>query len=124
MNSWKYARSSCALAWTAGVFFIVSCLFLVSLPAESAPAEKCTVLVVMSYHDDYVWQKEVRQGIEHVLAKRCELSYFNLNARIDQESGPAKAQEAYEIFRRYQPDAVIAAADAAHQDRRLSSPRR
>ncbi|KAF0182228.1 MAG: ABC transporter substrate-binding protein-like protein [Nitrospirae bacterium] len=96
-------------------FFILLVLALALNSPHAADSSQgvCRVMVVMSYHDEYVWQKEVRQGIEQVLAKKCELVYFNLNARNDPKNSPERAKEAFEFFRRYRPDAVIAADDAA-----------
>lgn len=95
-----------------GIFMALLYVPLSSSPAVAAEAP-CKVLVVMSYHDNYVWQQEVRQGIEQGIAKKCEIAYFNLNARIAPEKTAEKAKEAYEFFLHYQPTGVIASDDAA-----------
>jgi len=90
------------------VFIVL--FILVFIEAEARP---CRILVVLSYHDDYVWQKEVRQGIEQVLAKKCEIVYFNLDSRNHPDGVAGKGYEAYDLYLRIKPDGVIAADDAA-----------
>lgn len=91
---------------------VLICLGVFQTKAEAAE-KKCKVLVVLSYHDDYAWQKEVRQGIEPLLAKKCTVLYFNLDTRNNPQNGPDKAREAHEVFLQYQPDGVLAVDDAA-----------
>jgi ABC-type uncharacterized transport system substrate-binding protein len=76
-------------------------------------AERYRVLVVMSYHETYPWGMEVKEGIDSVLSGSCDLRYFYLDTKNNFSSGAAKAREAYEVYREFRPDGVIAADDAA-----------
>ena len=46
-----------ALLWT------LSIIILSMTPVHSS-SEECNVLVVMSYEEDFVWVKEMKEGIE------------------------------------------------------------
>jgi len=92
---------------------LLAFIVLFVLVFTEAEARQCRILVVLSYHDDYVWQKEVRQGIEQVLAKKCEIVYFNLDSRNHPEGAGEKGYKAHDLFLRIKPDGVIAADDAA-----------
>ena len=65
-------------------FFLFSLLFLnaVIAPVASGGPARNKVLVVMSYHDTVAWEKEIRRGIESVLADGCEVRYFYLDAKF------------------------------------------
>lgn len=95
----------------------MGCLLLSLIVAgvlmTAAEAKSCRVLVVMSYHDSYVWQQEEKEGIEKVLGKHCDIRFFNLNMKVDPDRGRQKAQEAYELFQTFRPDGVIVTDDAA-----------
>lgn len=81
------------------------------VPAASGAQFK--VLVVMSYEADNPWVKEIRAGVESVLGPMSDISYFHLNTKVDRASGPQRAQEAYDLYQRLQPQGVIAADDDA-----------
>ncbi len=94
------------------LFLTVAFLSMATLSAEAAD-RPCKILVVMSYHDEFVWQSETRKGIQDVLSKSCELKYFNLDVKRNPQDGPKRAKEAYERYLFFRPSAVIAADDAA-----------
>ena len=73
------------------------------------------VLVVMSYEEDNPWCKEIRQGIDSVLAATSEITYFYMDTKIDLAGGEAKARQAYELFQQIGPDGVIAVDDNAQR---------
>ncbi|HAO21668.1 MAG TPA: ABC transporter substrate-binding protein [Desulfobacteraceae bacterium] len=81
-------------------------------PAMAEESKKFKVLVVMSYEEDFLWCKEIKQGIDNVLGKTCEIRYTYLNTRHSLEA-TAKVQEVYKLYQEFQPHGVIAADDNA-----------
>lgn len=82
-----------------------------TLPAEETGKGK-KLLVVMSYHEETAMERQIKNGIEELLPDAA-ITYFWLDTKNRLAEGPARAEEAYEIYRRLQPDAVIAANDNA-----------
>ncbi len=85
--------------------------FSTSLSAKTN--DQCKVLVVMSYHAGYQWQKQVKEGIDEILGNSCEVSYFDLDTKRNPANGHLKAEKAYSLYQTWQPDGVIAADDNA-----------
>ncbi len=75
--------------------------------------DQCKVLAVMSYHADYQWQKQVKEGIDEILGNSCEVRYFDLDTKRNPTNGPLKAEKAYALYQSWKPDGVIAADDNA-----------
>jgi len=71
--------------------------------------------VVFSYEPDYLWEVEIREGLEKVLGQHAQLTLFYMNTKVDLNNGPVKAAEAYEIFKSLQPDGVISVDDNAQE---------
>jgi len=71
------------------------------------------VLVVMSYEEDNPWVKEIREGIDGVLANTSEIVYFYMNTKKDRAGGAKKAEEAMALYKSLQPNGVITADDDA-----------
>lgn len=96
----------------AGVFtfFFMLCVFF---PFSSFAASKPQVMVVMSYHEGYVWVEHIKQGIYSVLGDNYSTTYFFLDTKNNFRQGPAKAEQAYALFQKLRPDVVIAADDNA-----------
>ncbi|MFZ1539691.1 MAG: ABC transporter substrate binding protein [Chromatiaceae bacterium] len=86
---------------------------LLGFGVPTAGAAEFKVLVVMSYEVDNPWVQEIRAGVESVLAPLSDILYFHLNTKVDRDGGPGRAQEAYELYQRLQPQGVIAADDDA-----------
>ncbi|MEF8753727.1 MAG: ABC transporter substrate binding protein [Accumulibacter sp.] len=84
-----------------------------TLTCGLAAATEFRVLVVMSYEDDNPWVKEIREGIDHVLRRSAEVTYFHMNTKVNREGGPRRAAEAFALFQSLQPDGVITADDDA-----------
>ncbi len=78
-----------------------------------AQAADFKVLVVMSYEDDFPWVVEIKEGIDSVLAKTCDVTYFHMDTKKDPEGGDEKAKAAYARYQKFQPDGVITADDNA-----------
>ncbi|MEJ2638947.1 MAG: ABC transporter substrate binding protein [Desulfosarcinaceae bacterium] len=77
------------------------------------PADACRILVVMSYNESYIWEKDIRRGIEAALSPRCELRFFYMDTKHNLAGGARKAREAFELYQTYKPSGVIAADDNA-----------
>lgn len=79
-------------------------------------AEEYKVLVVMSYEDDYPWDVEVKEGIDSVLDDQAELRYFYMDTKTNLAGSEEKGKEAYQLFKDFRPDGVIAMDDNAQKD--------
>lgn len=93
-------------------------LLLLCLPAPAlaeSETRSCKVLAVMSYHDGYPWQDEIRKGMERILHSRCRITFFNLDTKHYPEQGEQRAAEAYALFSSMRPDGVLAADDPAQE---------
>jgi ABC-type uncharacterized transport system substrate-binding protein len=75
--------------------------------------QKFKVLVVMSYEEDFPWDAEVKEGIESVLGDANDIKYFYMDTKTNIQGGPDKAGKAYQLYRDFQPDGVIASDDNA-----------
>ena len=95
------------------VLFIALATFFV-YPA-TAQAARYKVLVVMSYEQDNPWCKEIKEGIDSVLAETSDITYFYMDTKINLEDGPKKAKEAFALFQQIEPDGVITADDNAQR---------
>lgn len=81
--------------------------------AAPALAAEFKVLVVMSYEENNPWCKEIREGIDGVLAPVADIRYFYMNTKVDRSGGPGRAAEAMALFDSLKPDGVIVADDDA-----------
>jgi len=96
---------------TLNIFFLLVLSSVV--PLHAAGPTSYRVLVVMSYHESYSWSREIREGIDSVLAGSCELHYVYLDTKNDYSGGAEKAKRFFDYYRSLRPDGVIAADDAA-----------
>lgn len=98
-------------AYLMAVMAVIYLFF--NIPRIEAASYK--ILVVMSYEEDNPWCVEIKAGIDSVFVGKGDLKYFYMNTKKDFESGVRKAEEAYELYNRFQPDGVIAADDNAQR---------
>ena len=95
--------------------FLMASIALICLfshtPAIEAASNK--ILVVMSYEEDNPWCIQIKEGIDSVLAGNSDIKYFYMDTKKNFEGGIRKAKEAYELYKQFQPDGVIAADDNA-----------
>jgi ABC-type uncharacterized transport system substrate-binding protein len=97
-----------------GLSAVLSLAFLLPLagiPSAAPPPER-KVLAVMSYHRGNTWQDEEREGIDSLLTG-VDVTYFYLDTKRNIEDGPARAAEAFALYEKLRPDAVLAADDHA-----------
>ncbi len=88
----------------------VICFFF-NIPMIEAASYK--ILVVMSYEEDNPWCIQIKEGIDSVFAGNSDIKYFYMDTKKNFEGGVQKAKEAYELYKRFRPDGVIAADDNA-----------
>ena len=91
---------------------------VISIPtAPLAENGKKKILVVMSYEEPSVnpWCKEIKEGIDSLLANTSEITYFYMDTKKNLEGGPQKAEEAYSLYQKLQPDGVITVDDNAQK---------
>ncbi len=90
------------------------CIALMGLAPWPA-AQAATCLYVSSYHHGYEWNDGIEQGIERVLAGKCELKKFYMDTK--RNDTPAFGKEMALKAKRYievlKPDVVIACDDPA-----------
>jgi len=96
--------------WEAAVFL---CICGLNLQSQSVQAAGYKVLVVMSYEETMPWVQEIKEGIEKVLADTAETKYFYMDMKTKPEGWRKKAEEAFALYREYQPDGLIASDDDA-----------
>ncbi|QTA86712.1 ABC transporter substrate-binding protein [Desulfonema magnum] len=90
---------------------VISCVFGL-FPAVSQAA-LFKVLVVMSYHEDFYWSKDIKEGIDRALRDKCDITYFYMDTKNHFEKGEEKALEAYKLYQKMRPRGVIASDDNA-----------
>ena len=93
------------------IFLMIWIFFIITVP--TVHASSCRILVVMSYEENNPWCEEIKEGIDSVLSSRCNIQYFYMDTKINLKGGIQKAKEAYELYKRFRPDGVIAADDNA-----------
>ncbi len=94
--------------------FLSATFLLLCVPPDNVSAlASYKVLVVMSYGLDHDFEQEIRQGIDSVLRDHSNTKYIYLGTKKNIASGPQKAREAYELYKKFKPDGVIAVDDNA-----------
>jgi ABC-type uncharacterized transport system substrate-binding protein len=93
------------------IFFLL--LFAFADNSVALAKEPYDVLVVFSYEQDYLWNEEVREGLEKALKPYADLTFFYMNTKVALEQGAEKAAEAYALYQLLHPDGVIAVDDNA-----------
>jgi len=83
-------------------------------PVSAAPslAEGKKVLVVMSYHEGYDGEEEIKGSILSLLVG-AESKFVHLDTKKNLAGGEERAREAFRLYGEFRPDAVIAANDNA-----------
>lgn len=78
------------------------------------PLHAQSILVIESYHSEYIWVQSYRAGLEEVLGAEHEFSYFQLDAkRTPVASQQRRATAAFELYKQLSPDLVLLADDEA-----------
>ncbi len=92
---------------------IICTIVLCNLFAVGAHA-KPKVLLIESYHSEYVWDIESTSGLESVLNNKVELLNFQMDTkRIQEDKYAASAEAAWEYYLKTKPDVVVLADDNA-----------
>ena len=95
-------------------FFLLLVMAMPAVSARSAISQGKKVMVVMSYHQTYKGEIEIREGLEKALPG-ARFKYVWLDTKINKKGGPEKAKEAIELYQEFKPDGVIAADDSAQE---------
>jgi len=99
--------------FTAACLAVVVSLLAVWLrPDSAAAAATKKVLVVMSYHQGYAGEEEIREGFEQGL-NGAEIKFFHMDTKNNIESGAEKGREAFKLYKEFKPDVVVAVNDNA-----------
>jgi ABC-type uncharacterized transport system substrate-binding protein len=91
--------------------FMAAICFFFNIPMIEAASYK--IMVVMSYEQENPWCIQIKEGIDSVFAGNSDLKYFYMDTKKNIEGGVQKAKDAYELYKRFRPDGVIAADDNA-----------
>ena len=96
------------------ITFLFSCLVLgpFSTFGQNLSQEKKKIFVVMSYDLNYTGESLIKSGIEEILEGEF-IRYFYLDTKKNLEKGPKKAQLAYELYKKFNPDVIITVDDHA-----------
>ncbi|MDG3086363.1 hypothetical protein P7F88_09685 [Vibrio hannami] len=87
-------------------------IFLPLFYLSSALVEAGTILVVESYHSEYVWDKSYTRGLNDVLADSYELVHFEMDTkRIPESEFQKRADSAWSMYKKISPDLVVLADD-------------
>lgn len=100
------------ILFKTGLLLVVFLVALSFSPVFGLPKD-CRILVVMSYEENFVWVKGIKEGIDSVLSSKCTTKYFYMNTRDNFAGGKAKAKEAYEIYKSFAPHGVLSVDDNA-----------
>ena len=84
------------------------------------PASAAKCMLVMSYQQGYAWNDGVQKGVESILAGKCKLKIFYMDAKHNKtpEHARAMAKAAKKLIDEYKPDILIASDDYASTNRR------
>lgn len=94
------------MAWR--ILLIVLC-YLFALPALAA-----NILLIESYHAEYLWDASYIKGLEKALGDKHQIVRYEMDTkRLPLSMFQHKADEAFKTFKRLQPDLVILADDNA-----------
>jgi ABC-type uncharacterized transport system substrate-binding protein len=91
--------------------FMAAICFFFNIPMIEAASYK--IMVVMSYEQENPWCIQIKEGIDSVFAGNSDIKYFYMDTKKNIEGGVQKAKDAYELYKRFRPDGVIAADDNA-----------
>ncbi len=91
----------------------VTALCICAMFPQTGHTAQFKVLVVMSYEDNFPWVMEIKEGIDSMLADKCEIRYFYMDTKKNLKGGEQKAEEAYTLYQEFQPDGIIAGDDNA-----------
>jgi ABC-type uncharacterized transport system substrate-binding protein len=90
-------------------------LFFIILFLSTQTAKAATCLWVSSYHRGYEWNDGIGNGIEKVLASKCDIKRFFMDTKRnpDPEFSRKMGRKAFALLQSLKPDVVIASDDNA-----------
>jgi len=98
--------------WRAAVWWMVLALYGVT--GLSAAAERPVVLVIESYHTEYVWDQQYTRALHEALDAVAELQFFAMDTkRRPAAEHPTRADAAWQQYLALNPALVVLADDNA-----------
>ncbi|WP_033136196.1 ABC transporter substrate-binding protein [Aeromonas finlandensis] len=89
-------------------------LLLLLLATLSLPLYAAHILVISSYHAEYLWDKSYNEGLIHGLQGEHQISHFYMDTkRQPREEFDAIAQRAIDFYLKSKPDLVVLGDDNA-----------
>jgi len=89
-------------------------LFLILFLQLNLYAQKKDILVIESYHHDYIWSTNYRNAIKEKLGSQYNLSFFYMDTkRLPLSKHEESAQKAWSIYKELNPELVILGDDNA-----------
>ena len=89
-------------------------LFLMLFLQPSLYAKKKDILVIESYHHEYLWSTNYRNAIKEKLGSQYNLSFFYMDTkRLPVSQHKESAQKAWKMYKELNPDLVILGDDNA-----------
>ena len=93
---------------------VVVVSFLLILGSGNFAGAAWNVLVIESYHADYVWDASYKKALAEVLGPEYALSFFEMDTkRLPVDQHLRKADEAWQAYLSLRPDLVVLGDDAA-----------
>ena len=75
-------------------------------------AQGKNVLIVASYHEEYKWTMDIIRTLDRELSG-ADLTVFYMDTKRNFDDAEAKGKEAFALYQKLKPDAVISIDDAA-----------
>lgn len=76
--------------------------------------DKKTILVIESYHAEYLWDAGYVKGLMSVFGDKYDVQFFHMDTkRVPAEKHQEMANKAFEMYKNLEPDLVVVGDDAA-----------
>lgn len=94
------------------VKYVLSCAIALVVSFSALAAQK--VLVIESYHSEYLWDQSYLKGIRDTLGNEYQVLTFQMDTkRVPKDEYQAKADQAWAYYEETKPDIVILGDDNA-----------
>ncbi len=94
--------------------FIIPIIALFVLFLLCGVAKKENILVIESYHAEYLWDMSYKEGLHETLGDQYNIIYFEMDTkRLPQSAFQSKAELAWETYQKVNPSLVILGDDNA-----------
>ncbi len=94
--------------------FMIKLIALITLLFSTSVLPTNNILLIESYHADYRWDMDYKEGLASVLQDKYVINSFQMDTkRLPSELYSKKAQQAWQMYLDRKPDLVILADDNA-----------